>query len=108
MMKQEDIIKFALEEDIGKGDVTSNSIIPEDKKANAVIISKDNGILCGVDIAEKAFHAFDESLVFEKMLKDGDKLKKGDIIAKIKGKARSILSCERTSLNFLQKLSGRI
>ncbi len=105
-MNEQDIIKYALEEDIGKGDVTSDSTIPEDKLASAVIISKDDGILCGVELAAKIFIEFDKEVEFNKLFKDGDKIKKEDVIARIKGKARSILSCERTALNFLQRLSG--
>jgi nicotinate-nucleotide pyrophosphorylase (carboxylating) len=106
IMDIDKIIKYALEEDIGSGDITSNSIIPKDKKAKAILKSKDVGILCGIDLAKKIFHYYDNSLIFKSYFNDGDIIKNGDIIAEISGSAISILTCERTVLNFIQRLSG--
>ena len=105
-METKELIKAALKEDIGSGDVTSNSVVPEDKTATAKIICKDSGVLCGIDLAKEIFLEADEGIKFEKFFSDGQKIKKGDILAKVTGKARAILSAERTVLNFIQRLSG--
>ena len=100
------IVKKALEEDIGKGDVTSFFCVKPEKKVEAVIFSNEKGILCGIELAEEVFKSLDPSLNFKKLKEDGDRIKKGDEIARIKGKALSILNAERTALNFLSLLSG--
>jgi len=105
-MQTKDLIKAALKEDIGSGDVTSISVIPEDKMASAKIICKDSGVLCGIDLAREIFLEVDSSLKFEKFFSDGDCIEKGDVLAKVSGKGRGILSAERTVLNFVQRLSG--
>ncbi len=105
-MKTKELIKAALEEDIGSGDVTSISVIPEDKTATAKIICKDNGVLCGIDLAQEIFLELDGEVKFEKFFSDGQSVKKGDVLAEVSGKGRAILSAERTVLNFIQRLSG--
>lgn len=100
------IIKKALEEDIGKGDITSFFCVKPNKKIKAVIFSNEKGVLCGIDLAKEVFKFLDPSVGFKKLKKDGDNIKKGNRIAEIKGKAFSILSAERTALNFLSLLSG--
>ncbi|MFC1800953.1 carboxylating nicotinate-nucleotide diphosphorylase [Nanoarchaeota archaeon] len=105
-MNTKELIKASLEEDIGSGDVTSNSIIPEDKTATATILSKDNGVLCGIDLAKDIFLELDPEIKFEKFFEDGQKINQGDILAKAVGNAKALLSAERTVLNFLQRLSG--
>ncbi len=100
------IIKIALEEDIGKGDITTNSTIKKTAKAKALIRIKEQGVLCGIEVAEQVFKEHDKKIKFTKTKNDGDILEKGDIVAKVEGNARSILSCERIALNFLQRLSG--
>lgn len=101
-----DLIDMALREDIGTGDITSESTIPEDTMAKAVILSKDEGILAGIDIACEVFHKIDPDINFQKLLSDGDAITKFQEIAIVNGKARSLLTAERTVLNFLQRLSG--
>jgi nicotinate-nucleotide pyrophosphorylase (carboxylating) len=105
-MEVDEIIRKALEEDIGSGDVTTDPIVPEDLVSIAKIKSKDDGILCGLMIAKKIFQMHDKDIEFQARFKDGDQIKKGDIIATIRGKARTLLTCERTVLNFIQRLSG--
>jgi nicotinate-nucleotide pyrophosphorylase (carboxylating) len=101
-----ELIKLAIEEDIGTGDVTSNNIIPETKQAEAIILAKADGIICGLDIAEEIYKELNKEIKFEKKVKDGDNVKAGDYIALIKGNARAILSGERIVLNLLSHLSG--
>jgi len=100
------LIKLAIEEDIKTGDITSNNIIPKDKQATAVITSKEQGIISGLEIAELTYKEIDKDLSFEKKVEDGNKVDNKEVIAIIKGNARSILSGERIVLNFLSHLSG--
>jgi len=101
-----EIIRLSLNEDILTGDITSESTIQENLLAKAYFLSKDNGIIAGLDVACAVFHAIDQGIVFKKLISDGSEISKGQIIAEIEGKARSLLTAERTSLNFLQRLSG--
>lgn len=100
------IIKEALMEDINYMDITTDNLIDSNQHSTAHLIAKDKGILCGIDIALRVFEILDDSFRLEVLLKDGDAVKKGDIIAKITGPTRSILKGERTALNLLQHLSG--
>jgi len=100
------LIDMALDEDIGGGDITSESLIPKSLQAKTTIIAKVEGVLAGVDLAKLVFIKVDSHLKFKASLRDGTKLDPGDIIATITGNARSILKAERVSLNFLQRLSG--
>ncbi|MDD5259413.1 MAG: carboxylating nicotinate-nucleotide diphosphorylase [bacterium] len=99
----EKIIKEALKEDIGSGDITSNLLI-RDQKVKAVLLAKDNGVFCGRDIARQILKAYRIKNIF--MVKDGQKIHWGQVLAKFNGRARNILKIERTLLNFLQQLSG--
>lgn len=100
------IIINALREDIPSGDITTDNIIDETSQSEAVLISKDEGVIAGLDVAKKVFLMLDDQVVFEKMVEDGQTVKRGDIIAKIKGNTRALLKGERTALNLLQRLSG--
>ena len=100
------VILESLKEDIGKGDVTTNSIIPEGTKGTANIIANEEGVLAGIDIAKQVFIILDREIQFNSLLKDGKEFKKGDILATIKGSLRTILAGERTGLNFLSHLCG--
>ena len=100
------LIDMALDEDIGGGDITSESLIPKNLQAKTTIVAKAEGVLAGVDLAKLVFIKIDSDLKFKAFLRDGTKLNPGDIIATITGNARSILKAERVSLNFLQRLSG--
>ncbi|HGE70447.1 TPA: carboxylating nicotinate-nucleotide diphosphorylase [Candidatus Poribacteria bacterium] len=101
-----EIIRLALDEDIFTGDITSESMIPDDVMAKASFLSKDNGIVAGLDVVKAVFHKVDQEIVFNKLVTDGTEIYKGQIIAIAEGRAKSLLSAERTALNFLQRLSG--
>ncbi len=100
------IVTLALNEDCAYNDVTSKSLSLKGKNASAVLIAKDNGILCGTDAFKHVLLRLSKKFEFKTFKKDGDKLKKGDIILKVKGPAAELLAGERTALNFIQKLSG--
>lgn len=102
----EEIIENALKEDIGDGDHSSLSCVPENAIGTAKLLVKDEGIIAGVELAEKIFKTFDPSLEVKVFIKDGDKVKFGDIAFEVSGSSRSILSTERLVLNFMQRMSG--
>lgn len=99
-------IDIAFKEDIGDGDHTTLSCIPHDLEGRARLLVKQDGILCGVELAKKIFAKFDPTLKVTQFLHDGDKIKKGDIAFTVVGKTISILQTERLVLNFMQRLSG--
>ena len=100
------IILNAFNEDIGDGDITSIATVSQDVIGEAKFLVKSDGIIAGLDIVERVFYLFDPKLQFERKVSDGDKVKSGDIIASVRGIACSILTTERTALNFLQRMSG--
>ena len=100
------LIKRALKEDIGKGDITSETILPLNLNTRAFIISKEKGIICGLEIAEMVFKSVEKKIIFKKLVKEGEEVEVKEKVAEIIGPARKILSAERTALNFLQRLSG--
>lgn len=100
------LIKTSLKEDIGKGDITTHATISKAKKAVGKLLVKDDGIIAGLEFAKAVFKALDPKIKFKIKIKDGSKVKKGDIVAEVSGKAVSLLSAERTALNFLQRMSG--
>ncbi len=105
-MTIDQIIENALIEDIGEGDHTSLSCIPETTKGKAKLLIKDNGILAGISIAKKIFHKVDPDLNYTAILNDGASVKYGDIAFFIEGSSVSILASERLVLNFMQRMSG--
>jgi nicotinate-nucleotide pyrophosphorylase (carboxylating) len=100
------IIELALAEDLGQGDVTSEILIPLDLVGKAYILVKEEGVIAGLEVAEKVFRRVDPTLKVEILIKDGAKVKAGDITANVSGAVISILEAERTAINFVQKLSG--
>lgn len=102
----ENLIKMALAEDIGSGDITTDAIIEKGKKAKAVIISKQAGLVAGLPLARIVFNILDRKIKFKPLVSDGSRVKRGERIAEIYGDARSIVSGERLALNLLQRLSG--
>jgi len=102
----ESIVSLALEEDLGQGDVTTDSLIPDELTAKASIIVKDEGVLAGIGVAETVFAKVDPTLVCECLVEDGARIYPGTVVASISGKAASILKAERVALNFLQHMSG--
>jgi nicotinate-nucleotide pyrophosphorylase (carboxylating) len=98
---------WALEEDLGdNGDLTSQATIPPDLDGRAVLVARSRGIIAGLPAAEYCFHAVDAALVFSRLLADGSQVECGTQLATVSGRMRSILTGERTALNFLQRLSG--
>lgn len=100
------IINNALKEDIGKGDITTNLIIPKNQKGRAFFIAKEDGIISGIFVTKEILKKLDKKIIFKSFIKDGQRVKKGDIIAEVKGSLRALLAGERTALNFLQRMSG--
>lgn len=100
------IIQNALEEDIFKGDITSEYIIPKDSISKAIIKVNEAGIICGLEVAKRVFSILDSTIIFKQELKDGDSVGPGDIVANLEGSTRTLLAGERTALNFLQRMSG--
>ncbi|MCC6346734.1 MAG: carboxylating nicotinate-nucleotide diphosphorylase [Nitrospirales bacterium] len=99
-------IRRALQEDIGQGDITSFLIIPEEREAGARLIAKEDFILAGMPFVEEVFRAIDPEVRVTVHMPEGFALRRGDIIAEIAGRARSLLAGERVSLNILQRISG--
>lgn len=102
----EKIIQLAIEEDLGLGDITSDNIFNAEDRARAVIVAKEDLVLCGMDIARQTFWLVDEELSFKPLKKDGDFVKKGEKVLELEGRTLSILKGERTALNFMQRMSG--
>jgi len=100
------IIKSALKEDIGKRDITTQTFTPAKKYVNAVLLAKQDLIICGLQVASLAFRTLDKNIKFRAKFCDGDFVRRRRVIAHISGKARSILTAERVALNFLTLLSG--
>lgn len=100
------LITLALQEDIGHGDITTKAIYTGQELAKADFIAKQDGIIAGIEVAALVFKMVDSSIVFTPLFSDGDPITKGDVIAKVKGPAGSILTAERTVLNFIQRMSG--
>lgn len=102
----EEIIDAALREDIGDGDHSSLACVPENAIGKAKLIVKDDGIIAGVELAEKIFHRFDPFLKVKIFIQDGTEVKQGDFAFEVTGSSRSILATERIVLNFMQRMSG--
>lgn len=102
----ERIIKTALIEDMNNGDITTENLIDIGSLSTAEMLVKEDGVIAGLDVAKNVFEFVDSEILFEKLVVDGSKVKKGDIIARIKGSTRAILMAERTALNILQRMSG--
>jgi nicotinate-nucleotide pyrophosphorylase (carboxylating) len=100
------LVKYALSEDVGTGDITSLNTIKSGVNARAAIMAKEAGVVAGLDVARITFREADPALKFRPLAKDGDALKPGQAVAQVIGDAGSVLKAERTALNFLQRLSG--
>jgi nicotinate-nucleotide pyrophosphorylase (carboxylating) len=100
------LIALALEEDIGSGDVTSHYFVPENRVARAFVAVRQEGAVSGVELAARVFSKVDPELEVEILVPDGSRVSEGALLIRVEGKARSILTAERTALNFLQRLSG--
>ncbi len=102
----DEVLLRALQEDIGSGDVTALSLIEDGDMSEAVIIAKGDLVLAGLQFAERVFYLVDDRVAFRALKKEGSRIRKGEKIAKIRGKTGSLLSAERTALNILQRTSG--
>ena len=102
----ERIVELALEEDLGRGDVTTAALIPSDERGKGHILARSEGIVAGMGVAAMVFRKVDSTLKVEELTADGDRVSPGDILAAVDGLVVSILGAERTALNFLQRLSG--
>jgi len=102
----EEIVDRALAEDLGKGDVTTEALIPGDRRGTGFIVAKKEGILAGINLAKQVFHRVDPELKMEVLVEDGARIKSDSRVAKVSGSIASILKAERVALNFLQHLSG--
>ena len=102
----EDHVKQALMEDIGFGDVTTESIVGEDKIFEASLVSRCEGVICGLEVFKTVFKILSDKVKVELLFKDGDKIKKGDVLAKLTGPGKYLLLGERVSLNYIQRMSG--
>ena len=100
------LIMRALEEDITREDITTNSVMPEFKLGTADLICKQDGVIAGLQVFERVFKLLDEDVEIQFFFKDGDTVKNGDLIGVLKGDIRVLLSGERTALNYLQRMSG--
>lgn len=99
-------INHALDEDLGDGDHTTLATIPAEAMGEAIMLAKEDGILAGAEVAKMVFKTVDPRLKTELLVQDGSRIKKGDHILKVSGSSQSILSAERTALNFIQRMSG--
>ncbi len=102
----ERIVRTALEEDIGLGDMTTEVTVTQDTIARAELIAKDDFTLAGIDVAAAVFRTLDPDVSFEKIFHDGQLVRKGEVIAWLKGKASILLQGERVALNLLQRMCG--
>lgn len=100
------LIDLALTEDLGPGDVTSAYFVPEMRRARGLIVSKEGGVIAGVEVAAEVFRRVDEETEVRIMVKDGSYVSSRAYVMEVKGSARSLLTAERVALNFLQRLSG--
>lgn len=100
------LVKLALAEDVGPGDITTRVIVPKGRRAKAEVRAKENGVIAGLNVAAEVFRHVDQRIKFIPRVRDGREVKKGAVIAILSGPARGILTGERVALNFLQHLSG--
>jgi len=106
MTNNEKLIRLALEEDIGAGDVTTDALIEPEHMSTAVIFAKESLVLAGLRVAQEVFTTLDPGMSFDTTFQDGDRVETGDEILTAYGKLQALLTGERTALNFLQRLSG--
>ena len=100
------VVAVALEEDLGRGDITSESCVPADVRAVGEVVAKAKGVLAGMEAVAEVARQVDEAICLEPLRSNGDPVEPGDGVAHVTGPGRSVLAFERTALNFLQQLSG--
>lgn len=101
-----EIVRRALAEDLGWGDITTEATVPAESRAHGVILAKSPCIIAGLDVAAEAFRQLDPGCTFDYRRRDGDRCTPSDVVAELHGQTGAMLSAERTALNFLQRLSG--
>lgn len=106
VLNADELIKMALREDISNEDVSTNSVMPEFQLGSVQLICKQDGVICGLWVFERTFKLLDENTQITAYFKDGDEVKKGQLVAEITGDIRVLLSGERVALNYLQRMSG--
>ena len=99
------IVQLALAEDIGKGDITTDNLVPLRSRSKARLIAKADGIICGVNLAREVFKTLNSKVIFRALINDGQAVRRGDMIAAISGPTRVLLSGERVAINLLSFLS---
>ena len=105
-LQADKLIRMALEEDITSEDVSTNAVMSTNVKGTVDLIAKEDGVIAGMDVYARVFKLLDESMEIEMFCQDGDEVKKGDLMAKVTGDIRVLLSGERVALNYLQRMSG--
>ena len=105
-LQADKLIRMALEEDITSEDVSTNAVMPTNVKGTVDLIAKEDGVIAGMDVYARVFKLLDESMEIEMFCQDGDEVKKGDLMAKVRGDIRVLLSGERVALYYLQRMSG--
>ena len=101
-----DLVRRALEEDIGRGDITTRAVVAHDQRARGVVIMKSAGVIAGLDVAAETFRQLDPDITMTLRRRDGDGCTAGEIVAELEGRGQALLAGERTALNLLQRLSG--
>ena len=99
-------IEHALQEDIGDGDITTNTVIPGEMQTTATMTAKADGVVAGLPVAERVFRKLNPDIEWTSNIEDGSFVKKGDVLVQVKGSFRALLTGERLALNFLQRMSG--
>ena len=105
-LQADKLIRMALEEDITSEDVSTNAVMPTKVQGTVDLIAKEDGVIAGMDVYARVFKLLDEDTEIEMFCQDGDEVKKGDLMAKVTGDIRVLLSGERVALNYLQRMSG--
>lgn len=105
-MQADQLIRMALQEDITSEDVSTNAVMPTEVKGTVDLIAKEDGIIAGLDVYARVFQMLDEKTEIDFKCKDGDEVKKGELMATLTGDIRALLSGERVALNYLQRMSG--
>ncbi|MEA1928250.1 MAG: carboxylating nicotinate-nucleotide diphosphorylase, partial [Candidatus Auribacterota bacterium] len=100
------LVQQALSEDVGAGDITTNALIPEDERGEALIVARQRLTVAGLPLAEMVFTTLDPDISCDSEVKEGDMVEEGTVLMRIKGRVRTILTGERTALNFIQHLCG--
>jgi len=100
------LIRMALDEDIGPGDITTENLVDSDLTGNGIVVAKESLVIAGLEITEKVFRNFDTDVDYDSAYKDGDFIEAGESVIRVSGKLKALLMGERTALNFLQRLSG--